>query len=391
MFKQAIKRLRRAASRPRIMGRLRPERVWRDIDPMPNYSVHGLGGKMPDGFPTYNSLRWPSRLGHAGTLVCQYVLSKSFKPGLFADIDLDRLTDFLNYSDTRQTRTIVNEMIQLGALKLGAHAWNMAVDAAHIEGLPRQVKDQRQYCREVSHRARSQESGCTVRAAESEPDFADDDPGGEPALPVEPDPPPAVPSVAPPADPKAAVLEAVSFGLGVLAAYNLLKTNLCEINFTRKAVRSEIDFSEGERGFASIGATIRKQGDSFAAKISLDSGKASKESPALAFDPTEGQLSEWISRQPWGRIDSTRRRGLSDAEAWPVIDRIHAGGKRVEHFVFWLNQVGVTISADEGGRIQNIRGLLIKYVDKMLAFARPYPADRRPLDRSGGPPGEGIE
>jgi hypothetical protein len=149
----------------------------------------------------------------------------------------------------------------------------------------------------------------------------------------------------------------------------------------------EMQIAPAENDFRRIAAIGTKHEATGGLKKLVEFKEVKKQAMLAVSDPTEGQLDYWISRQEWGRIDSTRRRGLSDEESRPVIDRIHAGGKRVEHFVFWLNQTGVTISAER----TNITGLLIRLVDKMLAFARPYPADRRPLDRSGGPPGEGIE
>jgi hypothetical protein len=149
----------------------------------------------------------------------------------------------------------------------------------------------------------------------------------------------------------------------------------------------EIHFAPAETQFREILASATNQMPGDRPKKVLE---VVKKQAVLASDPTEGQLDQWISRQPWGRIDNLRRRGLTDAEARPVIDRIHAGDKRVEHFVSYLRAERITISPDPGGRI-NITGLLIRLVDKMLAFARPYSADRPSDNRSCGPPGDPIE
>lgn len=159
-------RRRRPERRARVdVGGRRPAREWREVPPHSNFLVLCLGGKVPDGFPSFNAALWPSRLGHAQAIVCHFVLMKAFKPGVFADIDLDGLTDFLNYEDDRQARQLVNELIASGVLMIGRHTWNLAVNAERIEQMPRRVKEQRNYTtREASHRARSQRAGCKVTA-----------------------------------------------------------------------------------------------------------------------------------------------------------------------------------------------------------------------------------
>lgn len=115
--------------------------------------------------------------------------------------------------------------------------------------------------------------------------------------------------------------------------------------------------------------------------VDLKSLKQAEQSQSLlASEITE--LNDWISKQAWGRIDSMRRVGLSDAEARPVVELLHSVRYRVHQFLGFLRLEHITISPER----REITGLLISLVKRMPAFAS-YPARNRSIDRSGGPPG----
>jgi hypothetical protein len=103
---------------------------------------------MPEGFPAFNILKWPSRLPEKGFPLCIYILAQCFKPGVFMSnpLDLEELTDVLNFEDPKQTRNIVAEMLALGALvELAEGSWRFAVDVERIEQLDRVERKQRNY------------------------------------------------------------------------------------------------------------------------------------------------------------------------------------------------------------------------------------------------------
>lgn len=352
------RRRRREARRPRVdAGGGRRVREWREVEPQTHYLVLGLGGAMPAGRATFNAMRWPARLGREGFAACLYVLSLSYQPGGFVDVDIDGLTDCLGYTGDRQTRNVIDELVALGAIRVGEHRWHLAVDIEAIERLPRREREPR----EASMRAPSQDRGCAGRSL----------PASEADCTQEPEPEPAG-------------LHVPSFGLGAAAAFNLLKTGLCETDCTQVETdytHVVTDCTQPEIEYTPPALTDSNQ--TGVSPIQTVDVKEQAESTPLAFSAEVDTLNGWVRRQPWAAIDSTRRRMLSDEEARPVIERLRSNGLPVPVFVQWLHEQK-TMSADRTNPV----GLLNWLVDEFAAGMRPIRPSNRAGDRSGGPPGK---
>lgn len=119
--------------------------------------------------------------------------------------------------------------------------------------------------------------------------------------------------------------------------------------------------------------------------LDVRSRKASKAKP-LASETHA--LNEWLSREEWGRVSSTERKGLLEAEAQPVIDLLGSVGYDVSDFLVYIQMPPVTTI---GRNVDNIVALLISIVRKMPAFARAYSGEKRRFERFDGSPGKRSE
>lgn len=355
----SVPRRRREARRPRVdAGGGRCVREWREVEPQNHYLVLGLGGAMPAGRATFNAMRWPARLGCEGFTACAFVLSLSYQPGVFVDVDIDKLTDCLGYTGDRQTRNVVDDMVALGALRVGEHRWNLAVDIEAIERLPRREREPR----EASVRASSLDRECAGRSVPlSEADCAEQADSAAPAG-----------------------LHLPSFGLGAAAAFNLLS----ETDYTQPEKEFTVpvmDCTEPETDCTPAALTDTNETDIWPTQIE-DVKKQAEQTP-LAFAEDVDALNEWVRRQPWAHIDSMRSRILSQDEARPVIERLRSHGLPVPLFVRYLHEHNKTMSADR----MNPTGLLNWLVDNFAAVMRPIRPANRAADRLSAPPGKRIK
>jgi len=94
-------------------------------------------------------------------------------------------------------------------------------------------------------------------------------------------------------------------------------------------------------------------------------------------------VNDWISHEPWGRVNALTRQGLGDGQIRPFLLRLKAAGFTAVQFVEEMIRQDVTILADR----TNITGLLISLIRRMPA--PPIPRENEQGDRSPSRGGNG--
>lgn len=108
-------------------------------------------------------------------------------------------------------------------------------------------------------------------------------------------------------------------------------------------------------------------------KVAPIEEQAKPEEPALASGEA-ATINFWMARQPWGRINSLTRRGLTDAQMAPVLAELRACGRTAAELIEYHVHLGTVISNPD-----NIVGLLIRFIRALPP--RAYSAPNRAPDR----------